>query len=103
MAPERGFEPRTLRLTARWAPFRNWAPDSLSAAVCQCLSRALLYPRTLRLTDGCTPFRIGGPSSLSAAEYLDLPSSIAGVAVRGRHMRFVWSSWAGKSAPAVSR
>ena len=32
LAPDRGFEPRTLRLTDRCTPFRNAASNSLSAA-----------------------------------------------------------------------
>jgi hypothetical protein len=35
LAPERGFEPRTLRLTDRCSPFRNDCPCSQSAAECR--------------------------------------------------------------------
>src|SRR5438552_18734766 len=35
LAPARGFEPRTLRLTDRRRPFRNAGPNSLSASECR--------------------------------------------------------------------
>ncbi len=38
LAPDRGFEPRTLRLTDRCTRFRNGVPNSLSAAECRRLA-----------------------------------------------------------------
>ncbi len=39
LPPERGFEPRTLRLTDRWTPIRNGSPNSLRAAEYRQLAR----------------------------------------------------------------
>src|SRR6266849_1475321 len=39
LAPERGFEPRTLRLTDRCSPFKTGCSNSLSATTCRHLPR----------------------------------------------------------------